>query len=101
MDALDVPVASIGLDDLGCHEQFGDALEEVLVEVGFLANAVDVGAIREPAVFGGNAAGAEHRCYGAIPMAAVGRRLGGNVVLPELSDRDSVLLLHELFKRCW
>jgi hypothetical protein len=71
IDALNVLVASIGLDDLGCHEQFGDAFEEVLVVVGLLANTVDVGAIREAAVLGGNAAGAEHRSHGAIPMAAV------------------------------
>ena len=71
MDSIDVLASAIRLDNLGGDEEVRDAFEEMLIEIGFLAHAIDVGPVRRAVRFGGNSARPKHRSHGTIPVTAV------------------------------
>jgi hypothetical protein len=56
-------------DDPGSLEKGADALTQVLVEVGLLADTVNVGAVGRPVVGGLDPAAEEQARYSAIPPA--------------------------------
>lgn len=71
MDSIDELASAIRLGNLGGDEEVRDAFEEMLIEIGFLAHAIDVGPVRSAVRFGGDSARPKHRSHGTIPVTAV------------------------------